>query len=203
MPRDGILEAPKGTRQDSRSLPEIRFRAPTAEDGSDVWALVQDINALDDNSMYCNLLQCTHFAETCALAECDGRIVGWVSGYRPPSDPDTLFIWQVAVHPSMRGRGVAKRLIQSVLDRPQHRDVTFLHSTITRDNKASWALFTALATGFDATMNRDVQFDRERHFDGEASTEYLVRIGPLRRPAVHGPALHRPAFQRPALRRVA
>ena len=185
MPRDGILgdsvsDLGKGSAGPDRSKPEITFRAPEVEDGSEVWRLIQDINALDDNSMYCNLLQCSHFSETCGLAEMDGEIVGWESGYRPPSDPDTLFVWQVAVHPKARGQGVAKRLILWVLGQQQNRDVRFLHSTITASNKASWALFTSIAAAYDADMDRDAHFEEELHFDGEAKTEHLVQIGPIR-----------------------
>src|SRR3546814_18366403 len=93
--------------------------------------------ALDDNSLYCNLLQCSHFAGTCALAEIDGRAVGWISGYLPPEMPDTLFVWQVAVHPEARGRGVGKRLIRELLRRKACSRVRYLHSTIPRDNQAS------------------------------------------------------------------
>ncbi|MEQ9449631.1 MAG: hypothetical protein RLN70_12130, partial [Rhodospirillaceae bacterium] len=43
----------------------VTFRRPTSTDGAAVWNLIGGLDALDDNSMYCNLLQCTHFAETC------------------------------------------------------------------------------------------------------------------------------------------
>ena len=87
MPRDGIMDGNQGVEADG-----LVFRKPTMDDGSDVWNLIQDINKLDDNSMYCNLLQCSHFAETCALALEGDAIVGWMSGYRPPSATDTLFV---------------------------------------------------------------------------------------------------------------
>src|SRR3546814_17448388 len=78
---------------------EIHYRRPQKADGPAIWALIRSIQALDDNSLYCNLLQCSHFADTCALAEVGGRPLGWISGYLPPEAHDTLFIWQVAVHP--------------------------------------------------------------------------------------------------------
>lgn len=160
---------------------EIEFRRPTARDGSDVWALVGDLKNLDDNSMYCNLLQCTHFADTCAVAEIDGEVVGWISGYLPPSEDDTLFVWQVAVAPAMRGRGVAKGLVRTLLERPACASVRRIQSTITRDNEASWALFGSVAEEFDAHMSRSAHFKRDLHFDGEHATEYLVEIGPIER----------------------
>jgi L-2,4-diaminobutyric acid acetyltransferase len=166
----------------------VTYRRPRKADGARIWALIKSIEALDDNSMYCNLLQCSHFAGTCALAEMDGKPVGWISGYLPPERPDTLFVWQVAVHPDARGRGNAKRLVRELLKREGCERVRHIHSTITRDNAASWALFRAIADDLDAPMVDDAHFEREAHFGGQHPTEHLVEIGP---------------FDRVALRRVA
>ncbi|NMM43275.1 diaminobutyrate acetyltransferase [Rhodospirillaceae bacterium KN72] len=179
MPRDGLIED-VSVKPDT----DIQFDKPSVDDGSDVWALVQDINALDDNSMYCNLLQCSHFADTCVVARHEGRLVGWMSGYRPPKSPNTLFVWQVAVHPSMRGKGVAGRMIRWVLERPWNKDVIRVQSTITRSNDASWALFRSVADRYDADLSYDAHFEKDRHFDGEAPTEYLVTIAPLQRAVI-------------------
>jgi L-2,4-diaminobutyric acid acetyltransferase len=166
---------------DAEEPEALRFRKPHKADGAAVWALIQNIDALDDNSMYCNLLQCSHFASTCALAELDGEPVGWISGYLPPDKPDTLFVWQVAVHPDARGRGVAKRLIHELLRRQECRKVRHIHSTITRDNAASWALFRAIADDLGAPIVDDPHFERDTHFDGQHDTEHLVEIGPIDR----------------------
>jgi L-2,4-diaminobutyric acid acetyltransferase len=161
----------------------LTLRAPRKADGARIWALIRSIEALDDNSMYCNLLQCSHFASTCALAEIDGKPVGWISGYLPPEKPDTLFVWQVAVHPDARGRGVAKRLVHELLSRKACSHVRHIHSTITRDNAASWALFRAIADDLDAPIVDDPHFERDAHFGGQHATEHLVEIGPFQRGA--------------------
>ncbi|WP_193367446.1 diaminobutyrate acetyltransferase [Pelagibius marinus] len=183
MQLETALKSPK-----ARTAGALRFRKPKKADGAKVWNLIKSIEKLDDNSMYCNLLQCSHFAGTCALAELDGEPVGWISGYRPPESPDTLFVWQVAVHPDARGRGVAKRLIRELLQRPECRQVRHIHSTITRDNKASWALFRAIADDLDAPMADDAHFERETHFGGAHATEHLVEIGPFDRIALQSAA---------------
>lgn len=159
----------------------VSIRAPRYEDGSDVWQLVADTASLDDNSMYCNLLQCSHFAATCALAEMDGEIVGWVSGYIPPEHPDTYFVWQVCVAEKARGKGLAKRLINAVLARKACGGVTRVQSTITRDNKPSWALFGSIADTLDTDLARKPHFKRDDHFAGKHETEFLVTIGPFER----------------------
>src|SRR5690606_16121028 len=86
--------------------PHPRLRRPRVTDGRDVHALVAACAPLDTNSLYLNLLQCTHFAETCVVAErpeSQRPVVGFVSGYLLPSRPTTLFIWQVAIASSERG----------------------------------------------------------------------------------------------------
>src|SRR3546814_7090005 len=55
-------------------LPDFSFRNPVAEDAQAIHDLIAACPPLDTNSLYCNLLQCTHFAETCVLAERDGEI---------------------------------------------------------------------------------------------------------------------------------
>lgn len=162
----------------------IRCRRPRKADGTRVWELVDRIAGLDDNSTYCNLLQCTHFADTCALAESSGRVLGWMSAYRPPTQADALFVWQVAVDARARGRGVARRLMRDVLARDACRGVRWLHSTITRDNAASWALFSAVARDLGTALMHDPYFERDAHFDSEHATEHLVRIGPFDRTAL-------------------
>jgi L-2,4-diaminobutyric acid acetyltransferase len=168
----------------SNSRPSIRIRTPKREDGSRVWKLVRDTAALDDNSMYCNLLQCSHFASTCALAEIDGEVVGWASGYIPPEDPDVLFIWQVCVSEKARGQGLAKRLVSSILARDVCADVERIQSTITSANKPSWALFGSIAEKLETDLVRKPHFRREDHFDGQHDTEFLVSIGPFERAQV-------------------
>ncbi len=163
----------------------MQFRPPRAADGPAVTALIAACPPLDRNSRYCNLLQCEHFADHCVIAEKAGRIVGWVSGYRPPSDPDAFFVWQVAISSEGRGRRLASRMISDLVARSAQRGVTHLITTITDDNHASWALFRGLARDWDASFERSALFERETHFAGAHATEYQARIGPLDRQKIH------------------
>ena len=113
------------------------------------------------------------------VAQQGERLVGWVSGHRPPSDPTSFFVWQVAVATEGRGKGLAKRMIQSLLARQAQRGVTCLTTTVTDDNKASWALFHSLARDWDAPLERTALFERDAHFAGAYPTEYQARIGPI------------------------
>lgn len=156
-----------------------RLRKPTAADGPAITRLIAACAPLDSNSAYCNLLQCTHFADFCIVAECDGEIVGWVSGYRPPTAPDSFFIWQVAVAKEARGKHLAQRMIETLLNRTSVEDTTHLITTVTDDNIASWALFNGLARAWSAPLTRSTMFECDAHFGGAHATEWLARIGPL------------------------
>ena len=159
--------------------PAARLRKPLPTDGAAVHTLVAACPPLDPNSLYCNLLQCTHFADTSALAEIDGETVAFVSGYRPPTHPDSLFVWQVAVSEAARGQGLGRRLMLDILTRHENRGVKRLRTTITPGNAASWAMFESLARHLEAPTERHVLFDADDHFAGRHDSEYEFVIGPF------------------------
>ncbi|MBY6190312.1 diaminobutyrate acetyltransferase [Microbulbifer agarilyticus] len=157
----------------------VQLRLPQSQDGARVHSLVANCPPLDTNSLYCNLLQATHFSQTSVAAERDGELVGFISGYILPDRSDTLFIWQVAVAERGRGEGLAGRMLREILSRTACASVTHLETTITPDNAASWALFRSLAAKLQASLCDSVMFDRDRHFNGAHDSELLVRIGPI------------------------
>lgn len=160
----------------------LTLRHPTVHDGKALHQLVSDCPPLDENSCYANLLQCSHFSDTAIVAQDErGRLSGAITGYRLPDAPETLFVWQVAVHPRARGLGLAKSMLMTLIERCTERGVTTLHTTITRDNTASWALFRRVAEAHNADLEHSVHFERDQHFGGEHASEYLVSIGPLQR----------------------
>lgn len=157
-----------------------RLRRPVATDGPAITALIAACPPLDGNSAYCNLLQCTDFADTCIVAERNGAIVGWISGYRLPSRPEELFIWQVAVAAQARGERLASRMLDHLVRRAQIQPIAFLSSTVTAGNRASWALFEGFARSRQAPLEKTLRFDRTAHFADAHDTEWCARIGPFR-----------------------
>ncbi|MFE8069866.1 diaminobutyrate acetyltransferase [Marinobacteraceae bacterium S3BR75-40.1] len=159
----------------------ITLREPTAEDGARLYTFVRINPPLDMNSVYCNVLQCDDFSETCILAEKDGEIIGYVTGYRKPKEPNKYFLWQVGVGKEGRGHGLANRMIQAILARESCRGVTELNTTITKSNEASRKMFARFAEKEGAEMTEyENHFTREMLGDHEA--ESLFRIGPLSTP---------------------
>lgn len=169
----------------SRTGGTVTVRKPTPEDGSAVHALIAACPPLDRNSLYFDLIQCSHFADTCALAETNGAgqggderaPIGFVSGHIVPSTPDTLFIWQVAIDTSARGMGLAARLILEIAARPECRQVRKIVATITPDNAASWALFKGVAAKLSTPYAVEDHFDKDRHFHGQHDSEDAIIIG--------------------------
>ena len=157
----------------------VTFREPASTDGYALNQLIESCKPLDTNSVYCNLLQCSHFSSTGCAAEMDGQLVGFVSAYRLPQDQQTLFVWQVAVAEAARGQGLAARMIESILERAAGQDIRYIEATITPDNGASWGLFESLARKFNTSLRRAPMFDRERHFAGQHDSEESVRVGPI------------------------
>lgn len=160
----------------------ITLRQPEKEDGVRLANFVRISPPLDMNSTYCNVLQCYHFRQTCILAELDGEIIGYVTGYRVPEQPHIYFLWQVGVGKEGRGKGLATKMIQAIFSRESCRGVTELNTTITPSNEASRKLFAGLAKKEGAQMNETVAFMSEQELGGHEA-ESLFRIGPLSTPS--------------------
>lgn len=166
-----------GSPEAQRALGAILYRKPSRGEGKFLHALVGDCPPLDVNSAYAYMILCAHFADTCVVAEEQGRQVGFVSAYRKPADPDVLFVWQVAVHPRVRGRGVGSRLLLELLARPSCSSVTAIETTVGPDNRASWALFQSLAEKLGAATSREMFFREEDFGEPGHEAELLLRIG--------------------------
>lgn len=172
-------------RSQTQGAETVEISSPVAEDAAEIHALIAACPPLDCNSLYANLIQTTHFSGTCAIARLNGKIAGWISGHRPPGRDTTYFLWQVAVHPDARGRGLAQRMLAGILARPALAGVREMETSITRDNEASWRLFRSLSRWLHAPMREEIWFDQDRHFRGQHATEFLVTIGPF---GPHAPA---------------
>lgn len=159
---------------------QIMLRLPQGTDGFQINSLIANCPPLDTNSTYCNLLQCTDFASTSIVAEQNEKIVGFISGYRPPERQDVLFIWQVAVDSDCRGQGVGQTMLVGLVDRLLSQGVRYLETTITEDNVASQALFKRFFQSMDVPSKTRVQFSRSEHFAGKHADEILHRGGPFR-----------------------
>lgn len=157
-------------------------RRPRPEDAAAIWRLLPAIGGLERNTAYAYLLLCSHFADTSIVAERAGEVVGFVAGYRPPTQPEAVFVWQVGVAPSARGQGLGGRMLDGVLAMPGCRDVRYLTATVSPDNEASLALFRGFARRRQVPCEEGPGFPAPL-FPEPHPDENLFRIGPLSAPS--------------------
>jgi L-2,4-diaminobutyric acid acetyltransferase len=157
----------------------INIRKPQIEDGNQIYHLVKKSKPLDINSLYNYLLICAHFDQTSIVAELDDEIIGFISAYINPNQKKTLFIWQVAVHPSVRGQGLATKMIMNILKRDKIKSVEFIETTVTPSNQASMSLFGKIASQLNTNLQKFPFFTSAHFGKSNHEEELLLQIGPL------------------------
>ncbi len=156
------------------------IRKPRVEDGAQLHELVAQSDAVDDNSSYLYLLLCQDFADTCVVAQSEGTIAGFVTGYVPPRRPSSLFVWQVVVAPQAQRQGLAQRMLKALVAQFPGEHLEYVEATITPGNVPSRKLFAALARDLGTEINFSEYF-RAEHFGNSAhDPEELCRVGPIR-----------------------
>lgn len=159
------------------------LRRPTQADALAMRSLVIETDVLDVNSTYTYLLMATDFADTTIVAERDGDVCGLITGYHPPSRPEVLFVWQVAVARVTQGTGLASAMLDGLVDRVRHdrcgHPVT-VEATVAPDNTASRAFFGAFARRHGVPLVEEPRFTAaELDADQNHPDEPLLRIGPI------------------------
>lgn len=158
----------------------VGIRAPSFNEGALMWELAREAGGLDLNSPYAYMMGARNFQSTCAVAEIYGKPVGFVLGHRQPMQKDTLFVWQIGVSSEARGLGIAKRMLENLLERTENSGVRTLEATVTPSNKASRGLFAAFAKSRGARLEVLPCFTVEDFPADQAhEAEELLRISPL------------------------
>ena len=155
----------------------LRFRRPRKADGPALWALART-NGLDENSPYAYLLWSEYFPDTTVVAtsgDDDDTPVGFVTAFRRPDEPGTVFVWQVGVDRSHRRRGIAGSLLDALV---AQCGADHLEATVTPTNTASETLFRRFAARHDAPVTTEALFGEELFPPGHEA-EVRFRIGPF------------------------
>ena len=159
---------------------ELEICSPTTNDAAQIWQLVRETGVLDVNSAYLYLLLCRDFSDTCLVARRDGCVVGFVTGYRLPSDLGVLFIWQIGVASDAKRQGVGLRLLRELIKR-NAQSLTAIEATVSPSNAASRRLFESLAREIGVSMVDvpDCGFNVDDFPPGDHEAEPRIRIGSL------------------------
>lgn len=159
---------------------KIQFRKPREDDGSNIWELVKSTGVLDLNSAYSYIILCKYFSGTCVVAECENKIIGFLSAFQPPGRPDAIFVWQVAVAESQRGKGLGSALLKELLKRKECAGVRYLETTVTPSNIPSQSLFRKLARDLGTRCEVEECFPSDLFPAGNHEAELMYRIGPIK-----------------------
>lgn len=170
-----VSDAPATAETKAR---EIAYRRPTSSDGVPVWRLVEKTPDLDTNSPYYYTLWFRDFADTSLIATADGNMVGFLTGYRRPEEPDTYFVWQTAVSPRHGIPFLGVKLFQAAADRELAKGARFIEATVSAENKAIIMVLKQFAKKHSAPIHTDVLFPAAQ-FPGGHHDEVLYRIGPI------------------------
>lgn len=157
----------------------IVLRIPDRRDGATLHDLIAACPPLDLNSRYAYLLLCEHHANTCVVAEFNGELAGAITAYIPPSQPDTLFIWQVAVAPTVQGQRLGSRMLDSLTERCTHtHGFKSIETTINPSNIGSQKLFANYARRHHVDIRGRPYLTAVDFGDGRHEEEWLYQIGP-------------------------
>ncbi|GAB2565605.1 L-2,4-diaminobutyric acid acetyltransferase [Gracilibacillus alcaliphilus] len=159
---------------------QVLFSHPTPEEGAEMWNLVTR-STLDTNSPYKYLLMSEYFDETCVVAKQNEEVVGFITAFISPKKPDTVFVWQIGVDASQRGKGIALKMLHYLLDSEACQNTKYVESTITPDNKASQSLFQKLARDFHTDISSSELFTKAVFPGDEHEEERKYVVGPIHR----------------------
>ncbi|QDI92745.1 diaminobutyrate acetyltransferase [Salicibibacter halophilus] len=156
----------------------LTFDKPTVQDGSKMWELAKKLG-LDLNSSYKYLMMSEYFSETCVVVKEEGELVGFITAFILPEKDDTVFVWQVGVDSSQRGRGLASRMLDELIERNACQEVKYLEATVTPSNDASQKLFRRLARTNETACHVSECFSEDLFPGDNHEPELSFKIGPI------------------------
>ncbi|KOT28298.1 L-2,4-diaminobutyric acid acetyltransferase [Streptomyces caelestis] len=170
------MTAPASLSTPSRARPE--YRTPRVEDTQAMWQMVHESDELDDNSPYYYALWCRDFAETSLVASLGDEVVGFLTGYFRPDQPDTYLVWQEAVKPRHGIPMLGVQLFEQAAERAVSKGARYIEATVSADNKAIIMVLKKCAKRYRAPVHTEVLFPGSL-FPEEHHDEVLYRIGPI------------------------
>lgn len=132
----------------------MNVRFATRGDLTALLAIERDCFGHDAMPVYSFVQYLELFPSTTLVAE--GAEGGPPAGFviaGASEDPDTAWILDVAVSPAMQGRGVARRLLETVLETLRARGAGRVRATVAPSNSASLALFRGAGFSVESAVN--------------------------------------------------
>jgi L-2,4-diaminobutyric acid acetyltransferase len=156
----------------------VVFRRPVSADARAVWEMVRASDELDDNSEYYYMIWFRDFSRTSMVAELDGEVIGFLSGYRRPERPDTYFVWQEAVRPRHGIPFLGVKLFDHAVEQELLTGARYVEATVSEANTPIVMVLKRFAKRWNADVDKSVLFSGADFGDGHHE-ETLYRIGPV------------------------
>lgn len=157
----------------------IHLSRPDQTDGERMWQLAKQ-TTLDNNSVYKYIMMTHYFVDTCVVAKYNQELVGFITAFIPPKQPDTVFVWQIGVSQNHHGEGIGSCLLEELFNQVKTKGIKYLEATITPSNQASQALFKKFANHHKTNCNIQTFFTRDLFPDHDPYEEELkFKIGPI------------------------
>jgi len=138
-----------------QEAPIFTFEIPEKRDGREVYDFIKSCPPLDLNSRYAYFLLCDHFSKTsiiCRDISNEEEVVGFIGGYRKPAEPETLFVWQIAVSEKCRGHKLSHMMLERLIGVNDPTPIEKVEATYTPSNMASYNFFTRFAQSKSARV---------------------------------------------------
>jgi L-2,4-diaminobutyric acid acetyltransferase len=156
---------------------KIKLRNLKVEDIKEVYKLLTANRPyVGLNSRYTYFLLAKDFADTCIVAEHNGKIVAFSSGYVPRARPDIFFNWETVVHEAYRGHGIQRSML---LHQIKMTNAKYFEGTVNPSNAVSKKNFLQIAELLDTKWEEKVLFSEEDFENDGHEAEVLYRIGPI------------------------
>lgn len=121
------------------------LRTPEAEDTCRITDLADGFASGEAYAPQGDFMNNAAFRDTSVVAELEGEVVGFVTAYRLPYDPQTLFVWHADVAEAARDRGLASRMLGHLMRQEACVGITRVQTTITSMDERAWTLFRRFA----------------------------------------------------------
>lgn len=156
----------------------VVFRRPEPSDAHAAWELVKSTDQLDDNSEYYYMIWFRDFARTSVVATVNDEVIGFLSGYRRPDQPDTYFVWQEAVKPKHGIPFLGIKLFDHAVEQELLAGARYVEASVSEANTPMVMVLKRFAKRWGATVDKSVLFASTAFGDGHHE-ETLYRIGPV------------------------
>ena len=155
---------------------EIHLRPTEATDGLAVYKLAKSSVELESTPCSSFYSLCGDFSHTSIVAEINGRIIGFVGGYRPPERENTLVVKTVVVDQEVRKMGLASEMLSDLVSRLSTVGVVTLEAIAKSSSEVAAALFNGYAEKHSVEVSKVDYLTSEQLDGGDAEVKYIIKL---------------------------